>query len=61
MLTTDTIQFLEDLKANNNLDWFRKQEKIWTFKKDYKQIVADLLAIMSLDSSLRNAWVKNYF
>ena len=61
MLTTDTIEFLKDLKANNNRDWFLENKKRYeVFKKDYQQIVADLLAVMKpQDPSLEMLEVKN--
>jgi uncharacterized protein (TIGR02453 family) len=54
MLTKDSLQFLNDLKANNNRDWFLDNKKRYeTFKKDYHQLIADFLDIMKpLDSSL---------
>ena len=27
MLTKESLQFLEDLKANNNRDWFQENKK----------------------------------
>ena len=61
MLTTATIDFLTDLKANNNRDWFIENKKRYElFKKDYQQIVAELLGIMKpLDHSLEMLEVKN--
>lgn len=61
MLTKDTLQFLEDLKANNNRDWFLDNKKRYeVFKKDYHQLVADFLdAMKPLDPSLEMLEVKN--
>ena len=61
MLSKETIQFLEDLKANNNRDWFLENKKRYeAFKKDYQQLVADLLDVMKpLDPSLEMLEVKN--
>lgn len=61
MLSKDTIQFLDDLKANNNRDWFLENNKRYeTFKMDYQQLVADLLNVMKpLDASLEMLEVKN--
>lgn len=61
MLTKDTLQFLEDLKANNNRDWFLENKKRYeAVKKDYHQLVASLLdAMKPLDSSLEMLEVKN--
>lgn len=61
MLTKDTLQFLEDLKANNNRDWFLENKKRYeAVKKDYHQLVGSLLdAMKPLDSSLEMLEVKN--
>lgn len=61
MLSKDTLQFLDDLQANNNRDWFLENKKRYeAFKKDYQQLVADLLdAMKPLDSSLEMLEVKN--
>ncbi len=61
MLSKDSIQFLDDLKANNNRDWFLDNKKRYEiFKKDYYQLVADFLnAMKPLDPSLEMLEVKN--
>jgi len=61
MLTKDSLQFLEDLKNNNNRDWFLENKKRYeVFKKDYQQLVAALLdAMKPLDPSLEMLEVKN--
>ena len=61
MLTKDSVQFLEDLKANNNRDWFLDNKKRYeVFKKDYQQLVGDFLDVMKpLDPSLEMLEVKN--
>ncbi len=61
MLTKDSLQFLEDLKANNNRDWFLDNKKRYeVFKKDYQQLVGDFLDVMKpLDPSLEMLEVKN--
>ena len=61
MLSKDTLQFLDDLKANNNRDWFLDNKKRYeAFKKDYQLLVADLLdAMKPLDPSLEILEVKN--
>lgn len=61
MLSKETLQFLDDLKANNNRDWFVENKKRYeAFKKDYQQLVADLLdALKPLDPSLEMLEVKN--
>jgi uncharacterized protein (TIGR02453 family) len=61
MLSKDTLQFLEDLKANNNRDWFLENKKRYeTVKKDYHQLVASFLEAMKpLDPALEMLEVKN--
>ncbi len=61
MLSKETLQFLDDLKANNNRDWFLENKKRYeAFKKDYQQLVADLLDVLKpLDPSLEMLEVKN--
>ena len=61
MLSKDTLQFLKDLKANNNRDWFLENKKRYeAVKKDYQQLVSDFLDIMKpLDPSLEMLEVKN--
>ena len=61
MLAIETIQFLADLKGNNNRDWFLENKKRYElFKKDYQQLVSELLAIMKpLDPTLEMLEVKN--
>ena len=61
MLTKESLQFLDDLKKNNNRDWFQDNKKRYeVFKKDYHQLVSDFLDIMKpLDPSLELLEVKN--
>ncbi|TDW47250.1 uncharacterized protein (TIGR02453 family) [Flavobacterium sp. 270] len=61
MLTKESLQFLDDLKANNNRDWFQDNKKRYEiFKKDYHQLVSDFLdAMKPLDPSLELLEVKN--
>ncbi|MGO4818187.1 DUF2461 domain-containing protein [Flavobacterium sp. W22_SRS_FP1] len=61
MLSKDSLQFIEDLKNNNNRDWFLDNKKKYdVFKKDYHQLVADFLdAMKPLDPSLEMLEVKN--
>lgn len=61
MLSKDSLQFIDDLKANNNRDWFIANKKRYEiFKKDYHQLVAAFLDIMKpLDPSLEMLEVKN--
>lgn len=61
MLSKETLQFLEDLKANNNRDWFLDNKKRYeALKKDYHQLVSVFLdAMKPLDPSLEMLEVKN--
>ncbi|MDR7208862.1 DUF2461 domain-containing protein [Flavobacterium piscis] len=61
MLTKESLQFLDDLKINNNRDWFQDNKKRYEiFKKDYHQLVSDFLdAMKPLDPSLELLEVKN--
>lgn len=61
MLSNESLQFLDDLKANNNRDWFLDNKKRYEiFKKDYHQLVGDFLDEMKpLDASLELLEVKN--
>ncbi|UPZ15950.1 DUF2461 domain-containing protein [Flavobacterium humidisoli] len=61
MLTKESLQFLDDLKKNNNREWFQDSKKRYEiFKKDYHQLVSDFLDIMKpLDPSLELLEVKN--
>lgn len=61
MLSKETLQFLEDLKVNNNRDWFLENKKRYeALKKDYHQLIADFLdAMKPLDPTLEMLEVKN--
>ncbi|MFV8347325.1 DUF2461 domain-containing protein [Flavobacterium sp. ZB4P13] len=61
MLSKDTLQFLDDLKANNSRDWFLENKKRYeAVKKDYQQLVGNFLdAMKPLDPSLEMLEVKN--
>ncbi len=61
MATKDALQFIEDLKNNNNKEWFHENKKRYElFKKEYQHIIASLLQEMKpLDTSLTTLEVKN--
>jgi uncharacterized protein (TIGR02453 family) len=61
MLSKETLLFLEDLKSNNNREWFLANKKRYDeYKKEYHQLIADLLEIMKpKDASLEMLEVKN--
>lgn len=47
MITTTTLQFLEDLKENNYRDWFQaRQDRYADYKKDYKATTEAFIAEM---------------
>lgn len=61
MLTKESLQFLDDLKKNNNRDWFQENKKRYeVFKKDYHQLVTEFLDLMKpLDPSLELLEIKD--
>lgn len=61
MVSENTLQFLKDLKANNNRDWFLDNKKRYeAVKKEYYQLTADVLDLMKpLDPALELLEVKN--
>ena len=61
MLSKHTLEFLGDLKANNNRDWFLENKKRYEeFKKDYHKLIEEFLEIMKpQDSNLELLEVKN--
>ncbi len=61
MLTKESLQFLDDLKKNNNREWFQENKKRYeVFKKDYHQLVSDFLdAMKPLDASLELLEIKD--
>lgn len=61
MISKDSLQFLADLKANNNRDWFLNNKKRYDrFKQEYHQLVGSFLdAMKPLDPSLELLEIKN--
>jgi uncharacterized protein (TIGR02453 family) len=61
MISKHLLKFLEDLKANNNRDWFLENKKKYEeFKKDYQQLIQGFLEIMKpQDANLELLEVKN--
>ena len=61
MITTEALQFLSDLIANNNTEWMHANKKRYdNYKKDYHSFIASILAAMKpLDPSLEPLEVKN--
>lgn len=58
---TEALQFIDDLKANNNTEWMHANKKRYeSFKKDYHALIANLLEQMKpLDSNLELLEIKN--
>jgi uncharacterized protein (TIGR02453 family) len=61
MLSKESLEFIDDLTANNNRDWFLEHKKRYEkFKADYQSLVASFLDEMKpLDPSLALLEVKN--
>ena len=61
MIQKSSLEFLADLKNNNNREWFlANKTRYEKYKKDYHQFISDLLEIMTQgDSNLSNLQVKN--
>lgn len=61
MLSGNSLQFLDDLKANNNREWFTANKKRYeNFKQEYHQLVSDFLDKMKpLDPTLEMLEIKN--
>ena len=61
MITPATLQFLEDLKKNNDRDWFQANAKRYDlYKADYKNTVEEFLeTIKPLDDTLEQLEFKD--
>ena len=61
MITKEAIQFIDDLKANNNTEWMHANKKRYeNYKKDYHLFIASVLEEMKpLDKSLEQLEIKN--
>jgi uncharacterized protein (TIGR02453 family) len=61
MIAKQTIKFLDDLKVNNNRDWFLENKKRYEeYKKNYHQLIGQFLEIMKpQDSNLELLEIKN--
>ena len=61
MLQPSTLDFITDLKANNNRDWFLENKKRYeSFKKDYHHLIGLILdKLKQSDPSLVLVEVKN--
>ncbi len=60
MLSSATLQFLRDLKANNNREWFHDHKKTYNAaKEDVSQLIASLIEeIQKFDDSIGNITSK---
>ncbi|TVR38559.1 MAG: DUF2461 domain-containing protein [Cryomorphaceae bacterium] len=60
MFQAATIQFLRDLRENNNRDWFHSQAKRYNeVKKDYRKVAGEILEAMKpVDPTLASVEVK---
>lgn len=61
MISKDSLQFLEDLKKNNNREWFLANKKRYeTYKADYHKLIGEFLDTMKpKDPNLELLEVKN--
>lgn len=61
MLSKNTLQFLEDLKSNNNREWFLANKKRYDeYKKEYHELIGSFLEVMKpKDASLEMLEIKN--
>lgn len=61
MLTLETLNFLIDLKANNNKPWFDENKKRYTAAKEnfHKLVGSVLTELAEFDTSLAHLEVKN--
>ncbi|HEY0046430.1 MAG TPA: DUF2461 domain-containing protein [Flavobacterium sp.] len=61
MISKETLKFLEDLKKNNNREWFLENKKRYDqYKKEYHALIEEFLKEMiPLDESLRHLEIKD--
>ena len=61
MMTTEALDFISDLKANNTTEWMHANKKRYeNYKKDYHSFIASILFEMKkLDKSLEPLEIKN--
>ena len=61
MIQASALQFIDDLKINNNKEWFHENKKRYDlFKKEYQTLIAALLHEMKpQDASLELLEVKH--
>jgi len=61
MVSKKILQFLDDLKKNNNREWFHDNKDLYeNYKKDYTKLIEEFLEEMiPMDESLRHLEPKN--
>lgn len=61
MLAKESLEFLEDLRKNNNRDWFISQKKRYDkYKENYHALISDFIKVMSTyDEKLESLSVKD--
>lgn len=61
MLKQESLQFIQDLKNNNNREWFQANQKRYdAYRNEYKQLVAAFIEEMSKgDDSLKHLEFKD--
>ena len=61
MISKESLQFLDDLKKNNNRDWFLANKKRYeTYKQEYHKLIGEFLdAMKPKDKNLEMLEVKN--
>ncbi|RZJ67075.1 MAG: DUF2461 domain-containing protein [Flavobacterium sp.] len=61
MIAKESLQFLDDLRKNNNRDWFLANKKRYeTYKENYHALVSDFIKVMSTyDEKLESLAVKD--
>ncbi|RZJ26259.1 MAG: DUF2461 domain-containing protein, partial [Flavobacterium sp.] len=60
MISNESLKFLEDLKKNNNRDWFlANKPRYEIYKKEYYEVVGQMLdALKAKDLTLKMLEVK---
>lgn len=61
MVSPKILQFLKDIKENNNREWFHDNKAYYEeYKKEYSKLIQEFLdEMIPLDNSLRHLEVKN--
>lgn len=61
MITKESLDFIEDLKKNNDRDWFLANKKRYeSYKKNYHDLISEFIEVMApLDKSLKLLQIKD--